>query len=602
MHFSSREGNLFIQVLFNQTKNILVLIPPGILWWDLPTALIDGHVHWLNPSEKTIEIRPLDQLWERSSEHWRVDCASAPYRLYRGCETLVDIRSATWEMAFKCFKCLNVFEEPTNLLITTRTHSLESTSVSRLSVTLLRHGLSFFVNETGELESHDFKDMVYDENQCVGALFGLENLLVLRPKTHILGILIPDALIPRRVITPNGFPEKHGDHQVRIVVSRYSDEFDEPPYHVYDVDAELGCLTGNGTLTSIRHLAYLHAITSCHQPDPLTGKTGVQAALCLLQSAGCRSIMKPKAFDDHENWTSTQYPQINASYQEILNRYYWSRSSYWHRDPSTTRRQSRAGQQAAYLIPSPAAEPTPQEDRIYHKNDYFTARIPVHVEPGLHTPPHITLDQLISSRPAPQLPLPSSLPHKSHKASSSNGIHTLVQLFTSLRADSPFQRQYLARLDVSAQYVRVESQMTHKVTGENHIEALKKHYVQCRGKYLDALDALKKSLGPTADPREQALDHFSQWPIITVDILLRYLASTSPIDIPPRWKNCLISLALLISDLQRARRLLRFVLAGQEEEYAKELENEGCDGWNPEEYPDWLLIQVAFFRPNSRLY
>jgi len=31
----------------------------------------------------------------------------------------------------------------------------------------------FFVNEREALESRDFKDMVYDENQCIGTLFGL---------------------------------------------------------------------------------------------------------------------------------------------------------------------------------------------------------------------------------------------------------------------------------------------------------------------------------------------------------------------------------------------------------------------------------------------
>jgi hypothetical protein len=71
-----------------------------------------------------------------------------------------------------------------------------------------------------------------------------------------------------------------------------------------------------------------NTMTSCHRPDALTGKTGAQAALCLLQSAGCRSIMKFKALNSELNlWTSTQYPQINAAYQEIINRYYWNRDS-----------------------------------------------------------------------------------------------------------------------------------------------------------------------------------------------------------------------------------------------------------------------------------
>jgi hypothetical protein len=366
MYFSLRDDEFVVQAQCNQTNDILALIPSSKLWGDLPPALVDGHVHWLNLTTKIIEIRPLKQLWEQSSEHWRIDCASGQYRVYRGCETLVDIRSPTWAMASKCFECLNNVDEsflswrsaddkddkdsqnqPSNLLITT--FPIDSAYGRRLSVTLPRYSLSFFVNEREELESRDFKGMVYDENQCVGALFGLENLLVLRPITHTAGALIPEALIPRRVLIPNGFPKTHGIHQVRIDIDAvYRMEPDErlTLYRTYDVDAELGCLIGNGTLASTRYLAYLHAMTSCHRSDPLTSKTGAQAALCLLQSAGCRSIMRFKALDiEDDRWISTQYPQINAAYQEILNRYYWNRDSKEVSAPGM-----HAARRAAYLF------------------------------------------------------------------------------------------------------------------------------------------------------------------------------------------------------------------------------------------------------------
>jgi hypothetical protein len=232
-------------------------------------------------------------------------------------------------------------------------------------------------------------------------------------------------------------------------------------------------------------------------------------------------------------------------------------------------------------------------------------------EPGLPTPPcpvsslqyttertlsRITLDQLLSNRSAPELPPRNTFLCNNHKGSKtlSDDVPALDQLFSSLRADRAFQREYLARLDTSAQRVRRESQMSVRVAGEDLIEALKKHYAQCRVDYMDGLVALKQSLGPTTDPDEQILEHFGQWPPITADVLLRYLASTSPINLPGRWKKCLVSLALLLLNLQRARRMLRFALDGLDEELSKELETEGCDGWNAEEHPDWLLIQVRF--------
>ncbi|KAF8555664.1 hypothetical protein OG21DRAFT_1496140 [Imleria badia] len=588
VHFSLRDDNVAIQVQSNQRNEILELIPSSKLLKDLPPALVDGHVCWLNLSTKIIEIRPLEQLWEESSEHWRIEYASGQYRMYRGNETLVDIVSPTWEMVSNCFECLNIVDKSSrssddkdlespfrNLLVTME--SLQSISVPRLSVTLPHYGLSFFVNERKELESRDFKDMVYDENQCVGALIGLENLLVLRPRPHLMGTLIPDALIRRRVVVPNGYPKKHGDHRARIDVDSFTRQSNEPLYHTYDVDTELGCLIGNGSLTSTRLLAYLHAMTNCHRPDPLTGKTGAQAALCLLQSAGCRSIVKLKAFDNHESWTSTQYPQINAAYKEIQKRYYWKR----HREDdleSVRASEKHAARRAEYLFPSNVTGPTAGED--YNDGKYLTTCMPEQPR----------LDQLFSSRRAPEIRAHSTLLRDSHNAPSDD-VPALYQLFSSLRTDPSFQREYLTHLDTSAQHLREESRRTYRVASDNLVEVLKKHFVQCRTDYLDSLDTLKKSLGPTIDLQEQALDRFVQWSPITADVLLRYLASTSPINIPPHWKKCLTTLALLLLHLQRARRLLRSALEDLEE-FSKELENEGCNGWNAEEYPDWLLIQV----------
>ena len=171
-------------------------------------------------------------------------------------------------MVSKCFKCLNVNEQwnpaldvSMNLVISTS--PIDSASLLRLSITLPHYSLSFFVNEREELESHDFKNMVYDENQCIGSLFGLENFLVLRQRTHIAGTLVPEALIPRRVIIPNGQFGKHADHQVRCDRPALSLNA-QPLYHTYVMDTELNCLSGNGSLMSTEFLAYLHAITSCH--------------------------------------------------------------------------------------------------------------------------------------------------------------------------------------------------------------------------------------------------------------------------------------------------------------------------------------------------
>ena len=623
MHCSLRDDDLVLRVQNNDTNDILELIPLEKIRPDLPPALIDDHAHWLNLSTKIIEIRPLKQLWEESPEHWRMNCASGQYRMSKGDETLVDIRTPTWAMVSESFECLNNCindfnsdhfyqgssankdkRHSDNLMVTISPID----SVLRLSVTLPYYGLSFFVNESQELESHNFKGMVYDENQSVGALFGLENSLVLRPKMRLGGAIIPEALNPRCVLIPNGIPRMHGNNQVRIDHHPRSISFiifGEPLCYIYRLDTELGCLIGDGSLQGMRFLAYLHAMTNCHRPDPLTGETGTHAALCYSRSGGFRSIMGYKDF--HDKWASSQHPQIQITCQEIENgRYYVS---------DLNRRVVRApevcaARRAAYLSPSSATGLTSLNGHESHNPTTCTS-----AEAGLailppavsslscisnanRLPMQIALDHLICNRPAPELLTRSTLHRDSHTTLSDN-VPALDLLFSSLRPHSAFQQKYLARLDASVQHVCTGSWTTYRAVGnlENRIKVLKEHYLQCRRNYLDSLDILKKSLGPTTDHHSQEfrVHPNNRWPQITANCLLRYLASASPIVIPACWKKCLTSLALLLLDLQHARRLLRYALDGLEEEFSKELENEGCDGWNAEEYPDWLLIQVGSF-------
>ena len=512
-------------------------------------------------------------------------------------------------MVSRCFKCLidvdawpTFYESRLSSLVITASF-IDSAPASPLSVTLPDCSLSFFVNEEEELESRDFKHMVYDENQSIEALFGLENLIVLRPKIRIARIPVPEAFISRRLLIPNGKLKRHGNDQVRMDGAGEGEggscflgdiPTDQPFYHTYIEDTELGCLRGNGSFTSTEFLARLHVMTSWHRPDPLTGKTGAQAALDLLRSAGCLSITERRGFDGL--LTSTRYPQINAAFRKIESRCHWSPLEHVRRPVTMTAEEKHAARRAAYLFPSSSTSPAPPEDRTYDCSKPGLPVLPLTVSSLRYifdagVPTQITLDHLLCNRPAPRLPDRITLPRGDHTSLTDDRI-VLDQLFSLLQMDGSFQREYLTRLDASAQHVRMVCRVTHK---ENLIEALKEHYVQCRLVYLDSLDIIKDSLGPTTDPHEQAHNYFGHWPLVTADVLLRYLASAAPIDIPLHWKKCLTSFALLLLDLQRSRRLLQFSLDGLEQELSKELENEGCDGWDPEEFPDWLLIQVGLF-------
>ena len=810
-----------IRAQHRDTADILEVIPQEKLQGDLPTAFVHRHVHWLNLSTHIIEICPLEKIWDHSSDNWRIECAAGQYRMYKGRECLVDVHSPTWEMVSHRLKCLDV---PENLIITTLPidNSQPSPIRPQLSVVLPRYSLSFFVDEDGDLESRDFKGMVYDENQCIGTLFGLENQLVLRPNVQV-----EDELVHRCVIIPDGHCSRER-HSHQSPFAKLSDNL--PPqqpvtYHTYRVDTDLGCLTGYTNWRSKLYLAQLHIETSVDwRPDPLTGRTGIQEALWLLRSAGCRSIRELDTRHGAPELLSSPhyktYPQISFAIGEInyliererflrsnqnnLNEshpptrprldvigalrttylfpfedaipnfentilklpvlsdvmrrkssepgglvftvslvfYHWLidtgngpefRGGTKHVDslvralerptwhpllPLITEidavlqeiKDARLGfrllfslpeivyhheypQLACFLIlmalarrillenPPCCAEcrildrshpprdplwkfpdalrspffsgeeglciamvvrlkqimapPSPSSPWVHSqmlrteirrffssgcfdlkfKEDLnnrlseleteihaFLGPSPVHEssrqasdspsEAWCCTPGHVMLGQLFLDHSAPKLPPPSRLRccgPPGNRPSSDSDTHTLNPLFASIRmnkADHSFQKQYISRLHDSARHAREASRVTCGVTWRPSTEELQKHYVRCRDNYRAGLAIVKKELDPTVD-----LEH-ARWSQITPNLLFRCLASTSPIKLPEGWKQCLVSLALLLVELQRSRRLLRYSLDNLEEELSRELENEGCDGWSAEEYSDWLLIQV----------
>ena len=889
VYFSLRKkrSNLVIRAKRKQVtgdSDIIELIPQEKLEGDLPAVLIKGHAHWLNLSTSVLEIRPLDSLWTTSSENWKITCTPGKYRMQRGKEFLVDIRSQSWDMVSSLLK---PFDTPQNLLVSVSPiDSSQPMSSLQLSVVLLRYGLSFYVDEDGDLRSYNMRGMVYDENQSVGTLFGLINRLVLRPKIRDLNAI---DVIPRTILIPDGKIsfEKYG-HHVRVEIDTRGSALERMAYQTYKVDTELGCLTGNVSLTNKLYCAYLHALTSGCSADPLTGRSGTEEALSLLRSASCWSIMRfgsreaellsliasicptrtwypvglkrmqkvgwlnlPASSQHHELYIVSK--AVKEHYEKVQVFYESQSSPLFQKFPSHNdhllRRSARrfaylfpsehpgqpsgtnldvqysardlvqvaSGEQRAYiaasavhhrtanatttknirrmmeswkgsvsgnttlsflydkswlapdlpsiwltaykllrssdegkwfqllfslpamvyassklddLVPvlvafasdpqfrmedpprynsynlSEGYSPSPTTLRGYvsgcaHSFEYspesnepanagekskasrkrrlkmynnrldsdttatvqwllnawpcetppqcslntklydvpkLTSNVKKHFSScyrNLKLKEHLTrvqaiLDNVYSqASPIPTLPYsfkpsqsipsrtswsltvaqllartaPSLQAHGTLRAyaaddgnTSLSGSAPLHQLIARVEANAAnqFQCHYVSALRTSAECFGSEiSLVAHGDTKLPTVETLAVHYARCRASYVEGLDCMKQYLGPKSQS-EQALEQSGQWPRITAYTLFRFLASNSPIVLSDDWKECLIQLTLLALELQRARRLLRLHSDNLHEELRRELENEGCDGWNAEAHPDWLLIQVCF--------
>ncbi|KAG1740597.1 hypothetical protein EDB19DRAFT_1828418 [Suillus lakei] len=266
--FALRDSNdlIICAKYIKQGSPTLQLVPSQKFVDDLPTTLVMGHVHWLNLRTSEIEIRPAESAWKTASG-----------------ATLVDIRSQTWDMVSKRLRPL---EETRHIMVI---YNKASGSTPSLKADLPRYGLEFFIDEDGELQSRNMRNMVVDVIQSTGTMLGLVNQLILRPKLQITDehsrtVIIPDGRISYSA---------NGNH-VRVTIAP---EGNRVTYNLYRVDADLRCLTGTVGLTSKLYQALLHAVTSACLPDPLTGRTGTEEALQLLHSAACLSFMKLRSRD-----------------------------------------------------------------------------------------------------------------------------------------------------------------------------------------------------------------------------------------------------------------------------------------------------------------
>jgi hypothetical protein len=250
--FGMRSGDVVVQSQ-HDNGDLLELIPPRNLELDIPALLVKDHVHWLNLRTHAIEFRPMERLWEPSGKNWVLQFTEDGQSVaQQGQMTLFDIRSRTFRMIANTLSPL----ENSQYLIVTR-------SVDEVKVDLPRFGLSFFIDEDGELHSRNQRGMVVDTDQSTGTMLGLVNQLVLRPKDR-------QTYSDRRVIIPQGdvVVEPSG-HHVRVNI-HIGPNHVRHPYHCYTVDTELCRLTGNVGLTNKLYKVYLHAVCSAHVPDPLT--------------------------------------------------------------------------------------------------------------------------------------------------------------------------------------------------------------------------------------------------------------------------------------------------------------------------------------------
>ncbi|KAK7426297.1 hypothetical protein QQZ08_007198 [Neonectria magnoliae] len=126
--------------------------------------------------------------------------------------------------------------------------------------------------------------------------------------------------------------------------------------------------------------------------------------------------------------------------------------------------------------------------------------------------------------------------------------------------------------------------------GQELIEAISKKVEAGFRDVRSSLDAP----GPNCSPRQiKWLQEGNLWPVITKGTVLGQLASIRSQEMfGSGMRKCLIELGVSITELQREIRLNDLVLKNASGQYREEKANIGHTNWNPDEYSDWLLLEI----------
>ncbi|KAL1869170.1 hypothetical protein Daus18300_005707 [Diaporthe australafricana] len=267
IHFGLRSEKVIVRAISNRA--ILEFIPRHVFFngedCDLPMELIENCVHFVNLSARTLHVQPRSAIWKLVERNWVIYLNSRHCTRMKRKIRLICPYSETSQMVTRLF---SHFESPKNL---TTFLKIGSKGSVRLCVDVSRFELSFHVNKSNRLEEIKL-GKEFDPNQDAGTLYGLLSKLVLR-----------DIADPRRrtVIVPLGRCEYRVDHPhvlVNIVPMGFN------AYAKYEIDDILGRLTCPPEPALLYTKAHLHALTSFPIPDQLTGRTGTEEAIHVLQS------------------------------------------------------------------------------------------------------------------------------------------------------------------------------------------------------------------------------------------------------------------------------------------------------------------------------
>ena len=209
--------------------------------------------------------------------------------------------------------------------------------------------------------------------------------------------------------------------------------------------------------------------------------------------------------------------------------------------------------------------------------------------------PYLSIRDIFAG-PAPSLPLTipveiaSLIPRKIEKSSASRRLQDLLSDLENT-ARSKYEEKYIEDLQMSLACLQSEVDETSPdVKGGTIIHLLAQNHDSWKA-YVENLFKAMTKLFPVENttPRSFA-EAIGQAPRVSPILFLQQLNRKHWQPLNAAWKTCVISYGVALTELQRARRLHK--LASNEMDLANELVHTGHRNWDPQDFPESLLLEV----------
>ncbi|KAI9679782.1 MAG: hypothetical protein M1817_004796 [Caeruleum heppii] len=207
---------------------------------------------------------------------------------------------------------------------------------------------------------------------------------------------------------------------------------------------------------------------------------------------------------------------------------------------------------------------------------------------------YVTFDALVQA-PAPSLPqavhdsFDGWLTRKKDEDGESKKLEALI-LSLSTRSLGGFEQRYANDLRSSFHSLHDKVNVTLDGASGALKPLLDENVRLCKSHVDDVYKQICLSLNSATYPACRLARVARSWPRLSTVSLLQQLACGGADSIQGKWRRCLIGFGVAISRLQRAERLL--ASADKESELVNEISNAPHQGWSPETYPDWLLLEI----------